>query len=122
MSVVTIPSEEWKDFLEAFSRRHQGWLVRIEIYDLETGEDVGSPFRPLHSVELDTEDPNNLRINVTVDSDRKLIKHILFRPCRVTLQLAADGADESLNIQSLNTSTTIRFRAAVVPDVVDEIA
>ena len=122
MSVVTVPSEEWKDFLEAFSRRHQGWVVRIEIYDLETGEDVGSPFRPLHSVELDTEDPNNLRINVTVDSDRKLIKHILFRPCRVTLQLAADGADESLNIQSLNTSTTIRFRAAVVPDVVDEIA
>ena len=122
MSVVTIPSEEWKDFLEAFSRRHQGWLVRIEIYDLETGEDVGSPFWPLHRVELDTEDPNNLRINVTVDSDRKLIKHILFRPCRVTLQLAADGADESLNIQSLNTSTTIRFRAAVVPDVVDEIA
>jgi len=38
------------------------------------------------------------------------------------LQLAADGSDESLNIQSLNTSTTIRFRAAVLPDVVDDIA
>jgi len=122
MSVVTIPLEEWKEYLEAFSRRHQGWLVRIEIHDLQTGEDVGSQFWPLHSVELDTEDANNMRINVTVDSDHKLIKHVLFRPCRVALQLAPDGADESLNIQSLNTSTTIRFRAAVLPDAVDEIA
>ena len=122
MSVVIIPSEEWKDFLEAFSRRHQGWLVRIEIHDVQTGEDVGSQYMPLHSVELDTEDPNNLRINVTVNSDHKLVKHILFRPCRLTLQRAVDGADESLNIQSLNTSTTIRFRAAVLPDVVNGIA
>jgi len=122
MSAVAIPPEEWNDFLEGFSKRHQGWLVRIEIHDLQTEEDVGSQYLPLHSVELDTEDPNNLRINVTVDSDHKLIKHILFRPCRLTLQLAADGSDESLNIQSLNTSTTIRFRAAVLPDVVDDIA
>jgi hypothetical protein len=122
MSAVVIPPEEWKEFLEAFSARHRGWLVRIEIHDVQTEEDVGSQYRPLHSAELDTEDPNNLRINVTVDSDHKLVKHILFRPCRLTLQLAAGGADESLNIQSLNTSTTIRFRAAVLPDVVDGIA
>jgi len=122
MSAVAIPPEEWKDFLEAFSARHRRWLVRIEIHDLETEEDVGSEYRPLHSIELDTEDPKNLRINVTVDSDHKLIKHILFRPYLLTLKLGADGADESLNIQSLNTSTTIRFRAAVLPDVVDGIA
>jgi hypothetical protein len=122
MSAVAVPPEEWKDFLEAFSARHRGWLVRIEIHDVQTEEDVGSQYKPLHSVELDTEDPNNLRINLTVDSDHKLIKHILFRPYRLTLQLASGGAEESLNIQSLNTSTTIRFRAAVLPDVVDGIA
>jgi len=122
MSAVAIPPEEWNDFLEAFGKRHQGWLVRIEIHDVQTEEDVGSEYMPLRGVELDTEDPNNPRINVTLDSDHKLIKHILFRPCRLTLQLAANGADESLSIQSLNTSTTIRFREAVLPDVVDDIA
>jgi len=122
MSAVAIPVEEWRDFLEAFSARHRGWLVRIEIHDVQTEEDVRSQYMPLHSVELDTEDSNNPRINVTVDSDHKLIKHILFRPCRVTLEISTSGADESLNIQSLNTSTTVRFRAAVQPDVVDGIA
>jgi hypothetical protein len=38
------------------------------------------------------------------------------------LHLSSNGADESLSIESLNTSTTIRFRAAVMPDVVDGVA
>jgi Family of unknown function (DUF5335) len=122
MSLVTIPPEEWKDFLEAFSERHHRWLVRMEIHDLQTGEYVGSQYSPLHNVELDTEDANNHRINITVFSDHKLIKHILFRPSRLTLELAAGGAEESLNIQSVNTSTTIRFRAIALPDMVDGVA
>jgi hypothetical protein len=122
MSTVVIPMEEWKDFLESFSERHLGWLVRTEIHDLETQEDVGLQFRRLHCIELDTEDSNNPRINVSVDIDHKRIKHVLFRPSQVTLHVSPDGADESLTIQSLNTSTTLRFRAAVWPDVVDGVA
>ena len=122
MSDVTIPPEEWMEFLEAFSERHRRWLVRIEIHDVETEEDVGSEYMPLHGIELDMEDSANPRINVTIDSDHKLIKHVLFRPSHLILHLSAGGADESLHIQSLNTSTTIRFRAAVLPDVVDGVA
>jgi hypothetical protein len=122
MSNVAIPPAEWNQVLESFTERHRGWLVRIQIHDLKTEEDVRFEFTPLHSIELDTEDPNNPRINVTVVADHKLIKHVLFRPSRLTLQLSATGADESLNIQSLNTSTTIRFRTAVLPDVVDDVA
>lgn len=112
MSDVAIPPLQWSEFLDVFTERHRGSLVRMEIHDLETGEDVGSPYAPLESVELDTEDANNPRINVTVDSDHKLIKHILFRPSHLTLHLTPGGADEWLHIQSLNTSTTVRFRAA----------
>ena len=122
MSNVAIPSREWKAFLESFAERHRGWLVRLEIHDIETDENVGSRFQRLYQIELDTEDVNNPRINVTLDMDHKLFKHVLFRPSQVTLSVSADGADESLNIQSLNTSTTIRFRAAVLPDVVDGVA
>jgi len=109
MSDVVIPPQQWSEFLDAFTERHRGSLVRMEIHDLETGEDVGSPFAPLESVELDTEDTSNPRINVTVDSDHKVIKHILFRPSHVTLHLASGGSDEWLSIQSMNTSTTVRL-------------
>jgi len=57
-----------------------------------------------------------------VDRDQQLIKHVLFRPSRLILRLSSDGADESLNVESLHTSTTIRFRASVLPDVVNGVA
>jgi len=122
MSDVAIPREQWKEFLDEFSERHRRWLVRLEIHDRETEEEVGSHYLPLHSIELDTEDAHNPRINVSVDSDHKLIKHVLFRPSQLTLRLTSIGADESLHIHSLNTSTTVRFRAAVFPEVVDGVA
>jgi len=122
MSDVKVPQSEWREFLEAFTQRHRGWLVRMEIHDRETGEDVGSRYMHLSSVELDTEDSVNPRINITVNNEHKLFKHVLFRPSRLTLQLSPNGADESLNIESLHTSTTIRFRAAVLPDVVNGVA
>src|SRR5262245_55616740 len=122
MSNVAVPAEEWKEFLDSFTDRHRGWLVRLEIHDLETEETVRSQFMPLHSIELDTEDLNNPRINITVGADAKLVKHVLFRPSRLVLSLSTEGADESLNVQSLNTSTSIHFRAAVLPDVVDGVA
>jgi len=118
----TIPPEQWARFLEAFTRRHMGWLVRLETHDVQTGENVCSRYKPLQVIELDTEDTKNPRINVTVNSEHKLIKHILFRPSRLTVKLSDDGAEESLNIESVNTSTTIRLRAAVLPHLVDGVA
>jgi hypothetical protein len=122
MSSVAIPLEQWAEFLESFSRKHRGWLVRLEIHDLQTDEDVGSKYMPLQAIELDTEDADNPRINVIVNSDDKLVKHVLFRPSRLVLSLARNGEDEALNIQSVNTSTTVRLRAAVQPDLVDGVA
>jgi hypothetical protein len=122
MSNVSIPVEQWKEFLDSFSERHRCWLVRIEIHDVETEENVASEFMPLHRIELDTEDPKNPRINVTVGSELKSIKHVFFRPTHVSVHLSADGTDEWLTVQSLNTSTTIRLRMAVRPEIVDGVA
>lgn len=122
MSTVRIPLDQWSEFLEEFSRRHQGWLISLETHDHETGETVTSRAKPLESIEFDLEDKNNPRINVTVKEGNKVIKHILFRPTLVALHLAANGAEEGLRIESQNTSTTVRFRAATLPELVDGVA
>jgi hypothetical protein len=121
-STVTLPQQEWNEFLPAFTRRHHGWLVTIETHDLGTSEDVASRFMPLESVECDLEDQKNPRINVRVHSEEKEIKHILFRPTLLVLYLSADGAEEGLRIESVNTSTTVRFRVAAKPESVDNVA
>src|SRR5437762_11958858 len=109
MPMQTIPKTEWSEFLKAFTRRHEHWLVKIETHDVKTGENVASRFVPLQSIQLDLEDQKNPRINVTVRSDQKEIKHILFRPSDLMLEVSEDGNDKAIRIVSVNTVTTVRF-------------
>jgi hypothetical protein len=122
MCTAIVPHDEWREFLRAFSRRHAGWLVSIETHDLKTGENVASRFVRLESVELDLEDEKNPRINVIVRDNQKEIKHILFRPSDVIQQISEDGNEQGLRVISINTVTTVRFRVATSPELVDGVA
>jgi hypothetical protein len=108
-STVTVPSGEWSGFLDAFSQQHRGWSARLETYDLDTRENVLSQEASLESIDLDLEDEKNPRINVIVHLDNKVVKHILYRPSHLTLQ-SSGGRDEALQIETVNTRTTVHFR------------
>jgi hypothetical protein len=122
MCTAVVPHNEWHEFLQAFSRRHVGWLVSIETHDLETEETVASRFLRLESVELDLEDEKNPRINVIVRDNEKEIKHILFRPSDVIQQISKEGIEQGLRVVSINTVTTVRFRVGISPELVDGVA
>jgi len=119
MSEIKIPPKIWKSFLETFSQRHSGSLVRIQTHDTKTGENVLSQLSALRSIEFDDEDQRNLRINVTVLYDSKTLKHILFKPSHVTLYISDQNDEDSLTISSVNTDTTIRMRGTKKVDVLD---
>jgi hypothetical protein len=110
-SSAAIPRTQWGEFLQSFSREHWRWPAQLETHDLETGETVFSPESLLERIELDLEDERNPRINVVVDLDNKVVKHILFRPSRLILHPAAENS-ESLRIDSIHTVTTVRLRSA----------
>lgn len=110
VSNLKIPREEWGGFLETFSLQHHGWLVRLETHDLVTGETVGSKEMPLQSIELDLEDEKNPRVNITVHFDNKIIKHVLFLPSQLVLKSSSDEHEESLQIHTVNTETTVHVR------------
>jgi hypothetical protein len=122
MCTSTVPHNKWEQFLQSFTSQHRGWLVSLETYDLQTRETVTSRFAPLQSVELDLEDKNNARINVVVRDGQREIKRILFRPSDMILQISEDGNDESLQIVSVNTVTTVRVRIAMSTEPVDGAA
>ena len=113
VSSINIPESEWGGFLETFSSRHHGWLVQLETYDFVTRERVVSREMPLQSIELDLEDVKNPRINVTIQFDNKVIKHILFLPSQLVLKSSDDDREQSLQVETVNTETTVRFRAPV---------
>jgi hypothetical protein len=69
----------------------------------------------LQCIELDLEDEENPRINVIVQLDNKVVKHILFLPSSMVLESPEDGRDQSLRIETVNTVTAVHFRAPVAP-------
>jgi len=119
---MRIPHDQWDEWLRAFTGRHAGWLVNIETHDVQTGETVKSRFMRLLALELDLEDQPNPRINIVVRDNHQEIKHILFRPSDLTEQMSEEGNEKAVRITSLNTVTTVRFRVAVSPELVDGVA
>jgi hypothetical protein len=119
MAEINIPQKVWKTFLETFGERHAGWLIQLQIHDIQTDETVSSNISALHSIELDEEDEKNQRIKVTVLYDSKALTHILFRPSRVILHISEQDGEDSLRISSLNTDTTVRIRGAKKIDALD---
>lgn len=110
---TSIPPAEWHHFLHTLSRQYRGWLVQLETHDLVTRERVFSHEMPLESIELDLEDKENPRINVTVHDGNKVIKHILFRPSRLVSASSDQGQSLNLLVDTVNTETMVRFRGRI---------
>ena len=110
VSASVIPPQDWGAFLETFGHSHPAWLTRIETEDTVTEERVISSEMSFESIELDLEDQRNPRINVTGKFDNKTVKHILFLPSRLVFRSATSEGEESLEIETLNTKTTVHVR------------
>jgi hypothetical protein len=85
-------------------------MAKLETKDTVTKECVVSHEMPLQTVEFDLEDEPNPRINVSMKMDNKTVKHILFLPSRLILRTSTDSHEESLEIETLNTETTLYVR------------
>jgi len=117
-----IRKRDWKSLLNRFTETNSGLQVELETYDRETEEQITTPLAALHSLTLDLEDVKNPRINVTVLSGNKEIRHILFRPSQVVLHASRENGDEALTIESVNTETTVRLRRRLPLVALDHVA
>jgi hypothetical protein len=119
---IEIPKRDWKRVLARFTQEHSGLPVELETYDRKTEEQVRLPAGALHSMALDLEEPKNPRINVTLLSGNKEIRHILLRPSQILLHLSRRNEDEALTVHSLNTNTTVRLKRRRPPEYLDRVA
>ena len=50
MATQEIPRDEWREFFDGFSRRHEGWLVTVEVLGSDIGAQVEAYELPLVGV------------------------------------------------------------------------
>jgi hypothetical protein len=124
MQTKEIPNNEWTGFFDSFSRKHEGWLVNLEIFGPEIGAQVEQQHLALEGItdEWDEVEGHTVIIMTGAKPDDH-ITHSITHPTAVSVEQTDDGADVALAIKSNDgTTTLLRFRSAVLPELVDAVA
>ena len=123
MPTQEIPRDEWGSFFNSFALRHHRWLVTIEILDAENGVHVKTEELPLEAITAKLNRIGGDIISILADriTPQERLTHIIHAPAHVRIKQTEAGADEALEIESAGSTTVLRFRSAILPEMVDGI-
>ncbi|MGC2183625.1 MAG: DUF5335 family protein [Terriglobales bacterium] len=119
---VEVEPRKWVSFLDGFSQQHEGWLASIEV-SLPSGKLTEVVDRRLRGVTIDHSDGKR-RLYVAVgDAPDECLTHVVDTPTQIRFKRTPTGAHRGLDIVSVDGSTTrVRFRSAMLPEMLDGIA
>lgn len=126
MTEQEIARDDWRRLFDEYSRQHQGWLTTVSTLRTaqwllgETGLHIATNlrFRGI-SVEAGARAPEL----VVLLANGGHIEHRIARPARLYIQVADEGSDHGLRIDSGGGETTLLwFRADARPDELNGVA
>ena len=114
MPTQEIPRDEWKIFLDTFSRQHEGWLATVEVLGRDIGAQEEAHDLPLEGITATSKDsaPEAIAISLGKTSYDH-VTHTVTEPTRVWLEQTSQGANVALEIESTDdVKTLLRFHSA----------
>jgi hypothetical protein len=114
-----IPRTEWQEFFDGFSRRHDQWLLTVEVLRPDIGAQIEARDLPLDGITADP-DRNDAIAIMLHDREGRDLTHTVSWTRHVRLLQTGEGADQAVEIESDDGSTAIlRFRSTVPAELVD---
>lgn len=113
MTVTTttkeIPREEWTTFLDDFSRRHEGWLVTMEVMGTDIGAQIEGNGLPLDGISADLKDRECFISVALGGTPDRHITHTIGQPTALRLEATQteSGVSEALQIEAPGSPTTL---------------
>jgi hypothetical protein len=114
--VREIPFDQWESFFERLAEERRGWLATIELLGPAGGR-VQVEDAPFEGIVVDASGAAGGELSVLVDEgpDRAQEKK-LPAPAHVRIEATANGADETISIESHSGSTLlVRLRPPLIP-------
>ena len=107
MQTRDIPREQWIKFFDDFSRRHEGWIVTLEVLGSDIGDQEETNNLPLVGISADVKAREN-RIEIIVggrpDAD---VTRFIERPKHIWVKEPGFPGDEAMEIESEDGIKTI---------------
>jgi hypothetical protein len=117
MAVLDLHQSTWRQQLDSFSRRHEGWLVSLRTVMPDGQVTTGARDVRLQGVVIGSPADDLL---IMLGSSRDHLTHVVRKPATVKLDITAERAERALVIQSADgTTTTLEFRSPLRPEDVD---
>ena len=122
MRTIEIPRSDWSGRFDEFSRRHDGWLVSLDIV-MAPSDGPQREFRQLPFVGIVAERAGGGTISIAVaEPTGEQVTHMIHSPTHVFLKKTRTGADAALEIESADgLKAILRFRTAAMPETVDGV-
>jgi len=122
MVTQEIPSHEWGRFFDEFTRKHNGWLVTIELLQEEIGNQMLARDLPLDGLSVESNEVGEFQITIMVGArPNARITHTIAAPRRVWLRQNDSGEDDALEIQAFSGSVLLSLRSTSLPEFVASI-
>jgi hypothetical protein len=123
MPTREIQRDEWKTFLDTFSRQHEGWLATLEVLGPDIGAQQEAGDLPLEGITATSSDGKSQAIAISLGkTPEDHVTHTITEPTRIWLEQTPQGANAALEIESNdNTKTLLRFRSALPAAMVDGV-
>jgi hypothetical protein len=117
-----IPRDRWVEYLDGFSRQHEGWLVTVEVLGSEVGAQVEARELPLRGVVAEARGGGEDTITVILGAGEERVTHAVRRAAHVRVEQTGSGADMTLQLEdSGGAATLVRLRSAVLPETVNGV-
>src|SRR5436190_24033059 len=120
MPTQEVPHYEWARFFEEFSRRHESWLVTVEMTGQRNGRQVQVRDLPLVGIMVEPNEIGEDEITIIAGSRPEAhISHTVRLPRRVFLKQNDEAEDESVEIESFGGNVLVSFCARARPETPD---
>ena len=113
MQTKEIQPNEWRQFFDDFSRKHQGMPVDIEILGTEIGAQTQEKGLTLEGISVERNEESGQRIMIMAGASADdHISHSINHPVQVTIEQSDDGADVAVAIEEADGPTALlRFKS-----------
>jgi hypothetical protein len=119
MTLHEVPPLEWIDVLERFSREHHAWLATVKRQPRGRPEAVLAEERPLQAVEAGISGLSVEAVVIRVAGEAPMQ---IEKPTSLRVAQSAEGLHCGLDIATGDAVTSLRFRAAALPEQLDGAA
>ena len=122
MSRRAIDRSEWTNFVDAFSRRHDGWLVSVAVDEGSAARRYVTHDVPLRGVVAELDEDISSMMVFTGDTIPHAT-HFVEHATGLEVEETREGADAALTItDESGVRTIVEFRSPMRPELVDGIA